>query len=162
MSRASKVLSGVAVLVGVLLGSATPVLWSQESGGNVVIVFKDGHRQSFRLADIVRIEFEHTALTASAGRSRFGGRWTVGVGGGSSGFFDIILNTDGTAHKTIGDGGDGTWAVVNGDARITWQDGWRDVIHKEGHDFKKLAFSAGRSLDGEPDSVASAEYHEPQ
>ena len=161
MFRLSKILSSIA-FSAVLLGVATPALWSQDSSGSVVIVFKDGHRQSFRLADVARIEFEHTGPSASAGKSRFTGRWKVGVGGGQRGFFDIILTADGKAHKNIGGGGDGTWLIVNGQAVISWDDGWHDVIRKQGAKFEKAAYDPGKSLDEPSDNVASAEYLEPQ
>jgi len=162
MSKLSRILSAGLVLASVLFGGVIPALWSQESAGSVVIVFKDGHRQSFPVAQIARIEFEHVGPAVAAGRSRFTGEWKVGVGGGSSGTFEIVLKPNGTAHKDIGEGGNGTWLVVNGEAQIAWEDGWHDVIRKQGNRFEKAAYAPGKSVDdGSPDSVASAVYLEP-
>jgi len=165
MFKLSRFLSAGIVLATVLFVGATPALWSQESGGSVVIVFKDGHRQSFPLAQIDHIEFEHVGRVSPAvasGRSRFTGHWRVGIGGGQSGTFEIVLTPDGKAHKDIGMGGDGTWMTVNGEARIAWDDGWHDVIRKRGNKFEKAAYAPGHSVDDtSPESVASAEYQEP-
>ncbi len=162
MFKLTRLLFAGIVLASLVFGGVMPALWSQESVGSVVIVFKDGHRQSFPVAQIARIEFEHVGPAVVAGRSRFTGEWKVGVGGGVSGTFKIILKPDGTAHKDIGAGGDGTWAVVNGEARIAWDDGWHDVIRKEGNRFQKAAYGPGKSVfDASPDSVASAVYQEP-
>ena len=162
MFKLSRVSSVALVLVSLVFGGVIPALWAQESAGSVVIVFKDGHRQSIPLAQIARIEFEHGATAAPAGRSRFTGEWKVGVGGGASGTFEIVLKPDRTAHKDIGGGGDGTWEVVNGEARIAWDDGWHDVIRKNGNKFEKAAYAPGKSVDDSaPDSIASAEYQEP-
>jgi len=161
MFNPSRILSAGLVLATMLFGGVIPALWSQESAGSVVIVFKDGHRQRIPLAQIARIEFEHVGPVASAGRSRFIGEWKVGVGG-VSGTFEITLKPDGKAHKDIGGGGDGTWLVVNGEAQIAWDDGWHDVIRKEAGKFVKAAYAPGKSVDdASPDSVASAEYQEP-
>jgi hypothetical protein len=163
MFKRNRMLSAGLVLAWVLLGGITPALWSQESAGSVVIIFKDGHRQSIPLAQVARIEFEHVGAPAPAvGRSRFTGEWKVGVGGGLSGTFVITLNPNGTAHKDIDGGGNGTWLVVNGEAQIAWEDGWHDVIRKQAGKFQKAAYAPGKSVDdASPDSVASAEYQEP-
>ena len=137
---------------------------SGEDDRSVVIVFKDGHRQTFRLADIARIEFSTPTTTAtttsSASRAQFLGVWKVGVGGDSTGTFLITLKRDGIAEKTLGSQ-NGTWTVVNGEARCKWEDGWTDVIRRNGSLWEKAAWSHGRPLDGPPDSVAEAVYTEP-
>jgi hypothetical protein len=51
--------------------------------------------------------------------------------------------------------------VVNGEARCSWQDGWTDVIRKNGGQWEKAAWAPGSSLDGQPAGVAKAEYTEP-
>jgi len=124
-----------------------------------VLVFKDGHQRSFRLEDITRIEFGPSTRSASpVASARFLGRWKVGDGAG--GTFYITLKPDGKAEKTLGSR-EGTWSVVNGEARVTWQDGWRDIIRKVGNKYQKAAFAPGSSLDSEPSNVAEAEYTEP-
>jgi hypothetical protein len=126
--------------------------------GSIVIVFKDGHQQSFRLADIARIEFSSPADRASAGQARFLGEWKVGNGIG--GTFIITLKPDGVAHKTLGSV-NGTWTVINGEAQVAWDDGWHDVIRKVGSKYEKAAYSPGTSLSGSPSNVAEAIYTEP-
>jgi ABC-type sugar transport system substrate-binding protein len=126
--------------------------------GKIVVVFKDGHQQSFRLADVARIDFSQPARSTSVGSARFQGRWKVGDGAG--GTFYITLKSDGKAEKTLGSR-DGTWTVVNGEARVSWQDGWHDAIRKVGNKYQKAAFGPGSSFDDNPSNVADAEYTEP-
>ena len=127
--------------------------------GTIVIVFKDGRQQSFRLADIARIEFNPTAVgTSSAGRARFLGRWRLGDGAG--GTFIATLEPDGQARKDRGPNEKGTWTVVSGEARVQWDDGWLDVIRKVDGKYKKVAFAPGDSYTDKPNNVAEAEYLE--
>jgi hypothetical protein len=149
-------------LVGIML-LAVPYAVSApaagEKAGSIVIYFKDGHQQSFRLADIARIEFTSPAESNfRMERGHFVGKWKVGDGAG--GTFLITLRRDGTATKTLGSS-HGTWTVVNGEARITWDDGWRDVIRRNGNGFQKAAYAPGKSLSGDPSNVAEAEPTEP-
>jgi len=132
----------------------------EEDDRAVVIVFKDGHQQTFRLADIARIEFSAppTAVTV-ANRARFLGVWKMGIGGDNMGTFLIKLKRDGVAEKTKGSR-DGTWTVVNGEARCSWDHGWTDVIRRNGSHWEKAAWAPGSSLDSPPTSVAKAEYTE--
>lgn len=153
------------LMLGVLalMASAAPGVFSspapKDEPDSIVIVFKDGHRQTIRMADIERIEFNSSGREASMiGRGRFQGRWKVGDGAG--GTFYITLNHDGTATKTLGSV-HGTWTVVNGEARISWTDGWRDVIRRQGKGFQKRAYAPGRSLSDEPSNVAEAEPDQP-
>ncbi len=121
------------------------------------IVYKDGHREKLR-ADIDRIEFsEASAMTP--GRSHFIGKWEVGQGNGDN--FFITLNSDGTAKKTLGSP-HGTWTLVDGEARITWDDGWHDAIRKRGTKHEKAAFEPGRSFDDDPTNVTEARNTEPK
>jgi hypothetical protein len=130
----------------------------QDASGTIVIVLKNGKQQSFNLADVARIEFNHpSSIVAAPGRARFFGDWTVGDGSG--GTFVITLKPDGSAHKTIDSGADGTWTVANGEAQILWTDGWHDVIRKAGTKFQKAAFRPGQALSGTPDNVADAHKH---
>jgi len=132
---------------------------ASEDQDKIVIIFKDGHQQSFRVADVARIEFNQpTRSTSAVSSARFQGRWKVGDGAG--GTFYITLKPEGKAEKTLGSR-DGTWTVVNGEARVSWQDGWHDVIRKVGNKYQKVAFSPGSSLDAEPSNMAQAEYTEP-
>ncbi|MGD0011939.1 MAG: hypothetical protein ABSE93_25790 [Terriglobia bacterium] len=146
---------GMLMLVAPL---AAPKAVTEVESGSIVIVFRDGRQQSFRLADIARIEFNSPAEKASAGRARFLGEWEVGSGSG--GTFLITLKPDGVAHKTLGSEG-GMWTVVNGEVHIAWDDGWHDIIRKVGSRYEKAAYSPGSSLSGPPNNVAEAVYTEP-
>ena len=127
--------------------------------GSIVITFKDGRQEIFHLADIARIEFSApTNSPLPAGSARFLGDWKVGDGNG--GIFTISLKVDGQATKTIGSTS-GTWKVVGGEAQVSWDDGWHDVIRKVGNKYQKAAYEPGRSLSEEPSNVADAVYTEP-
>jgi hypothetical protein len=136
---------------------------SSGDGSSIVIVFKDGHRQSFSLADIANIEFKTppgaTASLASLGRSHFTGKWEVGDGNGDN--FFITLEANGDARKSIGSA-HGTWTIVDGDARISWDDGWRDIIRKVGTKHQKLAYGPGKSFSDEPSNIAGARNTQPK
>ena len=159
MSSCSKVLfmvAGLCLVTVVAPVHAVPA--PQNDTGTIVIVLKNGKQQSFNLADVARIDFNQpTNLAAAPGRVRFLGDWTVGDGAG--GEFTITLKSNGSAHKTIGSSSGGTWTVVNGEAQITWDDGWHDVIRRNGSKYQKAAYSPGASLSGKPDNVADAHKH---
>lgn len=126
---------------------------------SLVIVFKDGHQQSFAMADIARIEFKGPGTQSTVGRGRFLGKWRVGDGAG--GHFFITLEPSGEANKSIG-AAHGTWIVVDGEARISWDDGWHDAIRKVGDKYQKLAFSPEKSFSDSPSNVAEAQNTSPQ
>jgi hypothetical protein len=138
---------------------------NKDSASSIVIVFKDGHRQSFNLADIARVEFAGAPETAAVGnpdwpaRGRYVGRWVAGDGNGNT--FIINLKDDGNAMRSIGDV-HGTWIWFNGEARITWDDGAQDAIRKVGSRFQKYAYSAGKSFTDAPDNVTSAQNTTPK
>ena len=125
----------------------------------LVIVFKDGHQQTFSMAEIARIEFKAPDRASSVGRGNFIGKWKVGNGAG--GTFDITLDAGGEAKKTLG-APHGTWTVVNSEARITWDDGWHDAIRKVGKQYEKFAFSPEKSFTDTPTNVTEARNLEPQ
>ncbi len=111
------------ILLFTLVGAlATPAPSSADDRGFIVIVFKDGHRQSFAMAeiasidfkapavvvykdghkdkipaaDIARIEFESAAVGAMMpGRSHFVGKWEVGDGNGDK----FFITSTPTARK---------------------------------------------------------------
>jgi hypothetical protein len=126
----------------------------------VVIVFKDGHRQTVPSADKARIEFEASNSSPIPSRYHFVGKWEVGEGGGGGNFY-ITLDEDGEARKSIG-ASHGTWTVVDGEARINWDDGWHDAIRKVGSKHEKLAFEPGKSFDDSPSNVAAARNTQPK
>ena len=91
-----------------------------------VVVFKDGRQQNLRFADLARIEFSSFSKDSPMRRNHFVGKWEVGVDVGAGNFF-ITLEPNGEAHKSMGES-HGTWTVVDGEARISWDDGWHDAI----------------------------------
>jgi hypothetical protein len=150
-----------------------------------VIVFKDGHRQSLATTEvdhikikppaavvykdgrsekipgeIDRIEFADAAHALIApSRAHYIGKWEVEDGAGKR--FFITLESDGDARKSTGSP-HGTWSLVDGEARIHWEDGWSDVIAKVGTRHEKRAYEPGRSFDDQPSNVTSARNTEPK
>ena len=145
------------LLVTVASGSAAPPA-AKPASGSLVIVFKDGHRQSLNLADIERIEFPGGDLSAAAStpgpsRGHFVGKWEVGDGNGRT--FFISLEDGGDAMRSLGHL-HGRWTYVNGEAEIRWDDGAQDAIRRVGSNFQKFAFSSGKQFTDVPDNVTSA------
>jgi hypothetical protein len=124
-----------------------------------VIIYKDGRRQKFSPSDIASIEFGSSANEMMPGRGHFVGKWEVGDGNGSN--FFITLDADGDAKKTLGSS-HGTWTLVDGEARISWDDGWHDVIRKVGSKHEKLAYEPGKSFDDTPSNVTAARNTQPK
>lgn len=152
----------IAVVLTVLTLAA-----AAEDHNSVVITFKDGHQQSYPLSDIASIQVKTPTKTTSvalpivpgAGSvGHFLGKWKVGDGGGNT--FYITLERDGQARKTIGSSR-GTWIVENGEAHISWDDGWHDAIRKTANGYEKVAYRPGSSFSDAPDNVASAKSLEP-
>lgn len=123
-----------------------------------LIVFKDGRQQKITDADISRIEFESEAASVP-GRAHFIGKWEVGDGNGHN--FFITLGEDGSAKKSIG-AAHGTWTVVDGEARINWDDGWHDAIRKVGTKHEKVAFAPEKNYDDSPSNVTAARNTQPK
>jgi hypothetical protein len=125
-----------------------------------VVVFKDGHQEKFPAPDIARIEFEPSAASAATpGRAHFIGKWEVGDGNGH--YFFITLSEDGQARKTTG-ATHGNWTLVDGEARVSWDDGWRDVICKVGSKHEKRAYEPGKSFEDAPSNIAPARNTAPK
>ena len=121
---------------------------------SLVIVFKDGHQKTYSMSEVARIEFKTAKVAGTPkGQNRFLGKWQVGDGLGST--FFITLEPDGVAKKSIGSSS-GTWAVVGSEARISWDDGWHDVIRKVGSKHEKVAYEPGKSFDDTPSNVTAA------
>lgn len=152
-----------ALLLGGALAHSAPA--AKSAPGTLVIVFKDGHRQSFNLSDIERVEFPGASVPAAAApnpqappRGRYIGRWEVGDGAGNT--FTITLKDNGSAQRSLGDVR-GHWVYSNGDALITWDDGAQDAIRKVGAHYQKFAYSAGKQFTDQPDNVDSAHVTHP-
>ena len=174
--------SGI-LLLGV--GVAFAASKAADDHDNFVIVLKDGHRQNLAAAEvdhidvrnpasivyrngrhekitgeIERIEFAGSAhALTTPGRSHYVGKWEVQDGAGKN--FFITLEKDGDARKSIGST-HGTWSLVDGEAQIRWDDGWRDVIAKVGTRHEKRAYEPGRSLQESPSNVTYARNTEPK
>lgn len=145
------------LLITVASGFAAPPAVKSTSG-SLVIVFKDGRRQSFSLADIERIEFPSgevsgTVTLPSPSRGHFVGNWEVGDGNGRT--FYIALEENGDAMRSLGHV-HGRWTYVNGEAEIRWDDGAQDAIRKVGSNFQKFAYSSGKRFTDVPDNVTNA------
>lgn len=110
---------------------------------------------SKKIANVARIEFSSEAKELPFGRNRFVGKWEVGVGAFGAGHFFITLEPNGEARKTLGSS-HGTWAVVDGEARINWDDGWHDAIRKVGSKYEKRAYEHGKTFSDEPSNVTEA------
>jgi hypothetical protein len=157
-------LSGVVTLLCLAVSAsyAAPPAPQKPAPGTIVIVFKDGHRQSFNLSDIDRVEFGAGGSFAAAGessspgqpsRGRFLGKWECGDGSG--GTFYITLNEDGTAWRSLRSVS-GHWVYVDGEAHVTWKDGAQDAIRRVGSQYQKFAYAAGKLFTDDPDNVTSA------
>jgi hypothetical protein len=141
---------------------AAPPAGQKAAPGTIVIVFKDGHRQTFNLSDIDRVEFGGSGGIAASGessspgqpsRGRFFGKWECGDGSG--GTFYITLNEDGSAWRSLRSIA-GHWVYVDGEAHVTWNDGAQDAIRKVGSQFQKFAYAAGKQFTDDPDNVTGA------
>ena len=134
-------------------GAATPRPQSTpQKGTSIVITFKDGHQQSFLMEDIARIEYTDAA-SSTLGPDHFLGKWEAGDGSG--GIFFITFETNGEAAKSIV-ASHGIWTVAGDEARISWDDGWHDVIRKIGDKHEKFAFAPGTTVDGNPENITDA------
>lgn len=119
---------------------------------SLVITFKDGHQQTFLMSDIARVQYVGAA-DAILGPDYFAGKWEVGDGNG--GTFRILLESNGEASKTLG-ASHGIWTVEGNEARISWDDGWHDLIRKVGMKHEKFAFAPDTNLSDKPNNVTAA------
>ena len=166
-------LTGIAGLAAIFFlgvsaaGAAAPAS-PKNSSGTMVLVFRDGHRQTFNLSDIERVEFPAAAVVAQSPatanpaappRGHYVGRWECGDGNG--GTFYIDLKESGEAMRSIGDVR-GHWEYVNGEAHILWDDGAQDALRKVGSQYQKSAYNAGKSFSDRPANVANARLTNPK
>jgi len=142
---------------------ALPTAFAQAGShsNSLVIVFKDGHRQTVNLDSVERLEFPGAVPaglinTPGPSRARFFGKWEVGTGNGDN--FVIQLHEDGTAMRIMNtiEHERGHWEYVNGEARVTWDDGWHDCIRRVNGEFKKFAYSESKTFESDPDNVTNA------
>ena|SRR5579859_5668685 len=147
---------------------AAPAPSKNSSGGTIVLVFKDGHRQTFNLSDIERVEFPappvvapnpNSSNPAAPPRGHYVGRWECGDGNGGTFFID--LKESGDAMRSIGNVR-GHWEYVNGEAHILWDDGAQDALRKVGSNYQKSAYEAGKSFSDRPANVTNARLTNPK
>ena len=117
--------------------SANPPLTPQKGPTSIdpisiVILFKDGHQETFAMADIARIEYKD-AGDSTPGMDHFLGKWEAGDG--NSGTFVITLEPNGEADRSIG-ASHGIWTIGSDEARVSWDDGWHDVLRKIGDKYR--------------------------
>ena len=160
--------AGLICLLSASIASAAPAAPPKSGSGTIVIVFKDGHRQTFNLSDIERVEFPVPARVAdepaaggvqSPPRGHYVGRWECGDGNG--GTFYIDLKEGGQAWRSIRDVR-GRWEYVNGEAHVYWDDGAKDAIRKVGSHYEKSAYDAGKSFTDHPNNVTNARLTNPK
>ena len=127
-----------------------------------------GKKQFLMLALAILIAGPAIAQTSSAAqtgqatrsqRAKWAGEWKVGITAGGGTFY-ITLSLDGTATKSMG-ALHGTWEVVGSEARISWNDGWHDVIRRAGNHFEKAAYAPGQNFSDAPNNITSATRTEP-
>lgn len=70
----------------------------------------------------------------------------------------IALNADFSAQKNRPKPL-GKWEFVNGEVRIAWDDGVRNVLRRDTRGFRKLYWVPGNPTDSPPDSSLPAVYH---
>ena len=154
------------VKIALALGVLTLVARAADDKNSVVITFKDGHQQSFPLSEVSKIQFKTSSKTtsvplpipSSVSAGHFMGRWRCGDGQGHD--FIITLDRDGHATKSIGSA-HGTWTVENGEAHVSWDDGWHDAIRKVGNNYEKVAYGPGKTFSDQPDNIADAKSLDP-
>jgi len=79
------------------------------------------------------------SATAAFADHHFAGTWKVKDTSGTD--FEIMLGQDGAATANrAGEGMSGKWVEKDGEAVITWSDGWTTKIAKDGDGYKKTAF----------------------
>jgi hypothetical protein len=110
------------------------------------------------MADIASVEYKDLTQP-TIGTDYFLGKWEVGDG--NSGSFFITLEPNGEAVRSLG-ASHGIWAIVGEEARISWDDGWHDVIRKTGDGHEKFAFAPSTALDDKAANVTAARKTEPK
>jgi hypothetical protein len=103
--------------------------------------------------------------------ARFVARWRIIADDGKTACY-FTLSSDSTAVKSHAPGVAGKWEVVGSEARITWGDGWKDVLRPDADGVGKVAFGPGvgwadpptntqRAVKELPADAASGQRHLP-
>lgn len=114
---------------------------------------------SLLVAVAVSLLAGQTSKPSSTSAATFIGEWKVGLGVAGQ-TFTITLEKGGKATKTHGSP-NGKWTVFGDEARITWDDGWHDVIRRAGNKWEKAAYAPGKSFSDSPDNITGATRTEP-
>jgi len=114
---------------------------------------------SLLVAVAVSLLAGQTSKPSSTSAATFIGEWKVGLGVAGQ-TFTITLEKGGKATKTHGSP-NGKWTVFGDEARITWDDGWHDVIRRAGNKWEKAAYAPGKSFSDTPDNITAATRTEP-
>jgi hypothetical protein len=77
------------------------------------------------------------------------GDWRAFVGVWDCGTSTITLHDDFTAHASLKKVGVGKWEYLNGEAHITWTNGWTTHLRRDGEGFQKLTWF-GVNLNSRP------------
>ncbi len=120
----------------------------------------DGNAFIIRTASFL-YQIENGAVKPSnpmASLKRFIGKWNIGKSNPTAKpAFVITLNADFSATKSHVPTATGKWEFVNGEARVVWSDGWRDIIRPLGDRFLKVAFKPKTNFDSTPSNSEPAE-----
>ena len=94
----------------------------------------------------------------TADAKRFIGQWNIGKANpNAKPKFVMTLNADFTARKSHVPNATGRWELVQGEARVVWSDGWRDILRAENGRIRKYAFKPGTTFSDKHDNTDSAE-----
>ena len=106
---------------------------------------------------LYRIEDGFQRKAEPESTNEFIGSWDIGrPESGGKPKFVMTLNADLSATKSHVPNATGQWKIVDGEARVVWSDGWRDIIRKEGDRFRKIAFGPGSDFDDAADNTDNA------
>ena len=86
---------------------------------------------------------------------QFAGRWQITDDNGVTASF-FSLTGDLRASKSHAPDVTAQWDIVGDEVRITWSDGWRDIVRRQGSGYVKVAFKPGTSWDDSPANTQHA------
>lgn len=85
----------------------------------------------------------------------FAGSWQIVDAKGKT-VSTLTLTGSHTAKKSHVPNATGKWEVVSSEARITWSDGWRDILRPQSDGVQKIAFRPGTSWKDKPTNTERA------
>jgi hypothetical protein len=87
---------------------------------------------------------------------RFIGSWRMVNENTGTTTFTMTLDEAGQARKSHVPEATGKWEVIGEEARITWNDGWRDILRPDTVGMRKFAYPPGSKWPGTPDNTERA------